>query len=338
MPSLYVATNGLSVWRSTDLGETLERMPSGTGLYSGSRVWSLLSTPKGLLAGTDSGIYRWAPANNQWMPLPSPTDCQMITALACAPDNPDVLLAGAQPGALYRSEDNGQSWNKLDVSIAPHVSSGFGENAAFARGDRPLARHWTRVTQIVFDPHDAKAVWAGVEIDGAWRSRDGGRRWERSSTGLKTQDVHGFAVVRGDASPDGKRMVYATTNKGTYLSHDDGGTWQQQEFASPWQYTRSIAARADDGRILFMTNGSGAPGTAGKLFRSDDTGGNWRDANLPGTVESSLYFLATNLADPNLIFAATALGQLYRSTDGGERWTALRQRLGEVRALAWLPD
>jgi hypothetical protein len=29
---------------------------------------------------------------------------------------------------------------------------------------------------------------------------------------------------------------------------------------------------------------------------------------------------------------------LYRSTDGGESWTVLKRRLGEIRALAWLPD
>ena len=54
---LYVATNGLSVWSSSDLGETISRMPSSTGMYSGSQVWSLAvhpSDPGVLLAGTDS--------------------------------------------------------------------------------------------------------------------------------------------------------------------------------------------------------------------------------------------------------------------------------------------
>ena len=40
----------------------------------------------------------------------------------------------------------------------------------------------------------------------------------------------------------------------------------------------------------------------------------------------------------DLIFSAATLGQVYRSTDGGETWTALKRRLGEIRALAWLPD
>ena len=61
MPRLYVATNGLSVWSSTDLGETLVRTGTGRGMYSGSQVWAL--APRGgttgeLLAGTNTGITR----------------------------------------------------------------------------------------------------------------------------------------------------------------------------------------------------------------------------------------------------------------------------------------
>ena len=72
---LYVATNGLSVWSSSDLGETISRMPSSTGMYSGSQVWSLAvhpSDPGVLLAGTDSGVYRLDQATQRWTHLPSP--------------------------------------------------------------------------------------------------------------------------------------------------------------------------------------------------------------------------------------------------------------------------
>ena len=43
-------------------------------------------------------------------------------------------------------------------------------------------------------------------------------------------------------------------------------------------------------------------------------------------------------ADPKLAYVAATLGQLWRTEDGGESWTALKRRLGEIRALAWLPD
>lgn len=336
MPTLFVATNGLSVWTSTDLGVTLARMPTSTAMYSGSRVWSLLETPRGLMAGTDSGIYRWDSAGARWSGLASPNEIQLVTALAASPRNPDVILAGTQPGALYRSEDAGQSWTNLDVPIKPFVSTGFFEDpksiASKARTDRPAAQHWTRVTQIVFDSRDPMLVWAGVEIDGAWRSRDGGATWAPCANGLKSRDVHGFAVA-GDAA----RTVFATTNEGLHNSTDDGENWTFQPIDSAWQYTRSIQSRAGNSDVMFLTNGNGAPGTMGRLFRSRDRGATWTNVPLPGSVESSLYFLATHPSNPNLIFAAATLGQLYRSDDGGESWHSLPQRLTEIRAIAWMP-
>jgi photosystem II stability/assembly factor-like uncharacterized protein len=336
MPTLFVATNGLSVWTSTDLGATLTRMPTSTALYSGSRVWSLLETARGLLAGTDSGVYRWDSASARWSGMASPKEVQIVTALAISPHNPDVILAGTQPGALYRSEDAGQSWESLDVPIKHFVSRGFFEDpksiASKARADRPDAQHWTRVTQIVFDSQDPLLVWAGVEIDGAWRSRDGGVTWAPCSNGLKSHDVHGFAVVGNSA-----RTVFATTNEGLHTSRDDGESWNFQPIDSAWQYTRSVQSHSSNHDVMFLTNGNGAPGTTGRLFRSRDRGTTWTNAHLPDSVESSLYFLATHPSNPNLIFAAASLGQLYRSDDGGESWNPLKQRLTEIRAIAWMP-
>jgi len=340
MPHLFVATNGLSVWHSADLGENLLRMSTGTGMYSGSQVWALALHPADsnlLYAGTNTGLYRLDRDDGNWTHLPSPMDeAMLVTAIACAPDRPERMVAGTQPGGLWRSEDAGATWQALDVPIEPYALTGYyrGDDP-FTKGD-PAAygrKHWTRVTQIVFDPQDSNLVWAGVEIDGAWRSTDGGESWERRSDGMNSQDIHGFAVVH-----DRHRVLYATTNAGMHESRDNGESWTMRPIASDWQYTRSIAERADGSGVMFMTNGNGPPGTAGRLFRSRDLGGSWEDAGLPGTVESSAYFLAVNPADPMLIFAAATLGQLYRSTDGGERWSALPRRLGEIRALAWLPD
>ncbi|HEY7713472.1 MAG TPA: hypothetical protein VIE90_03155 [Candidatus Binatia bacterium] len=340
MSHLYVATNGLSVWSSSDLGETLLRMSTGTGMYSGSQVWALAlhpSLPHVLLAGTNTGVYRLDQQEENWTHMASPMDdAMLVTALAYAPDNPDIILAGTQPAGLYRSEDAGRSWRNLSVPMKPYALTGYylgdqpfpeGHPAAYGR------KHWTRITQIVFDPKDSSFVWAGVEIDGAWRSSDGGKRWERSDRGFKSPDIHGFTVVH-----NGGRVLFATTDAGLHVSRDDGASWTMHPIDSNWQYTRSIVERPDKTGVMFMTNGNGPPGTAGRLFRSRNHGVEWEDAGLPGEVESSAYFLATNPADPKLIYAAATLGQIYRSTDGGESWTALKRRLGEIRALAWLPD
>ena len=345
MPHLYVATNGLSVWRSEDLGATLLRMSTGSGMYSGSQVWALAPHPKlphELLAGTNTGIYRLNQSEAHWTHMPSPMDeAMLVTALAHAPDDPDIIVAGTQPAGLYRTIDGGMSWRNLDVPMKPYALTGYylGDDR-FPDGhpDAQGMKHWTRITQIVFDPGDSSAVWAGVKIDDAWRSLDGGEHWERCSEGIVTPDIHGFAIVRDVEVRNPEPVLYATTDAGLHVSRDNGASWTMCPIESEWQYTRSIAERPDGTGVMFMTNGNGPPGTAGRLFRSRNWGADWEDAKLPGAVESSAYYLAVNPADANLIFAAASLGQIYRSTDGGESWTALNRRLGEIRALAWLPD
>lgn len=334
MPRLYVATNGLSVWSSSDLGQTLVRTGTGRGLYSGSQVWALAprATASGeLLAGTNTGIYCLDRAGTRWQHLPSPMDeAQLVTAIAVSPHNPDVILAGTQPSALYRSDDGGRTWRDLGLPMKPFTNVGF-EGAVTA--DSSQVKHWTRVTQILFDPQDRNLVWAGVEIDSLWRSTDGGEHWERVTRGLENDDIHGLAVTH-----HGGCKLFATTYGGLHTSGDGGASFALQKVDSPWVYMRSIVERPDASGVIFMTNGDGPPGSHGRLYRSRDNGAHWEDARLPGEVESSCYFLAVSAADPNLIFAAATLGQLYRSIDGGETWTGLKRRLGEIRALAWLPD
>ncbi len=333
MPRLYVATNGLSVWSSTDLGETLVRTGTGRGMYSGSQVWALAPRPATgeLFAGTNSGLYSLDRAGTRWTHMPSPMDdAALVTAIAVSPHDPNVSLAGTQPAALYRTDDGGKSWRNLEVPMKPFTNVGF-EGATTA--DASHVKHWTRVTQILFDPQDRSAAWAGVEIDNLWRSTDGGNHWERVTQGFANDDIHGLAVTH-----HGERKVFATTYGGLHVSNDGGASWTLQKVDSPWVYMRSIVERPDQKGVIFMTNGDGPPGSHGRLYRSRDNGVTWEDARLPGEVESSCYFLAVNAADPNLIFAAATLGQIYRSTDGGERWTAIKRRLGEIRAIAWMPD
>jgi photosystem II stability/assembly factor-like uncharacterized protein len=248
------------------------------------------------------------------------------------------MLAGTQPAGLHRSDDRGRTWKRLDTGIKPYVTSGFyaGDHAATtAVQETSDVKHWARVTDIVFDPADPRIVMAGVEIDGAWRSTDGGHSWKRVEKGLVTDDIHGFSVVHDKA---GKPRFFATTCDGLHSSDDDGASWHLQPLDSPWQYTRSVRQRTDRSGVVFLTNGNGPPGTDGRLYRSRDYGHAWENVALPVEPESSVYFMATHPADPNLIFVATNLGQIFRSIDGGETWSVIPRRLPEVRALVWLPN
>jgi photosystem II stability/assembly factor-like uncharacterized protein len=319
-PQLYIATNGLGMWTSDDLGETLIRMGSRAGMYSGYQIWALASDPSdanNLLAGTNGGLYRLDRKTKQWTHLPSPMDEKFkITSLAFSPQNPDIIIAGTQFAALYRSEDHGRSWRQLDTDV-PEICYNQAQS---------------RFTQVLLDPVDAKLGWAGVELDTIWRTTDGGNTWRRVKQGLISEDIHGLAVTN-----NGKRRVFATTDKGLHVSEDDGETWEFRQIDSPSNYTRAVVPRADNSGTMFLTNGDGPPGSWGRLYRSRDGGAQWQRAALLGEVGSSMWSVATNWADSKLLFASASLGQIYRSTNGGENWTALKRRLGEIRHVMWLP-
>ena len=317
--TLCVGTAGTSVWFSRDLGETWDRPYTESGLYLEARVWALSAHPDRpgeVLAGTDSGVYRWSEAQRRWSHLPSPFDAACTWALAQDPHDADVIVAGTHPAALYRSDDGGQTWRKLDVKLA----------------DECVFVGIPRVTQVIFDPEIRDTLWAGVEIDAVHRSRDGGRTWDRLDSGLVSGDVHGVAVVR-----DGARTIFATTNKGLHRSSDEGQTWSFQSLDSPWQYTRTIMARADGDATLFLTNGNGPPGSTGRLLRSVDHGSTWQDVGLPGQTNSTPWCIASHVSDPNIVFTVTNLGQIFRSLDGGQTWTKLIREFGEVRSMLLMP-
>ena len=317
---LYAGTAGHSTWFSSDLGETWIHPNSHSGMYTEARVWCFSSHPSDpdtLYAGSDMGLFRWKESTQAWQLMPSPMGD--IWSISQDPLAPHVMIAGTRPGGLFRSADSGATWQACDT---PGVK-GFSE----------VNRGPTRVTQILFDPFDRHTVWAGIEIGGIWRSTDGGLHWVFLDQGLVSGDIHGIAVVR---EADGSKAILATTNKGLHRSRDNGATWAHEAIDSPWQYSRAVLVAAD-GNTIYLTNGNGPPGSTGRLLRSRDAGRTWDEVSLPGPLNSTVWCVATHPADSTLLFTCTNLGQVFRSTDAGQRWERLPREFGEIRALHWRP-
>jgi photosystem II stability/assembly factor-like uncharacterized protein len=232
---------------------------------------------------------------------------------------PGTMIAGtgtpSRPG-FFRSTDGGKSWQEGKAQIA--------ETCPAVGVPRPTA--------IALDPADHSSIWAGLEVDGVRRSRDGGETWELAAADIPNPDVHNVTVTGG--------RVIVLVNNDVWSSDDDGATWTALGVKElfPWHYPRGVAARPDDPRVVFLTLGDATPGRTGAVMRSTDTGKTWEALSLPGQPNSAMWTLRIPKSNPDLMFAASRYGYLYRSEDGGDSWVKLWREFSEVSSIAWLPD
>src|SRR5262249_55232265 len=134
--------------------------------------------------------------------------------------------------------------------------------------------------------------------------------------------------------------LLSSTNNDLNVSSDLGETWEPLGIGKslPFSYCRGMAQKAGQPQVVFMGNGDGPPGTTGVVGRSTDGGKSWQAPRMPGRANSTIWNFAVHTADPELIYASSVAGEVYRSQDGGAGWEKLAREFGEVRALAWAPQ
>ncbi len=112
---LYAGTAGSGVYVTADRGGRWE--PRNQGLRN-LTVLSLVVTPEGQpFAGTVGGVFRWGLDGAGWRLLGEDLLTLTVTFVATDPHRPGTLYAGTG-GLVFVSEDRGQQWRELAVSVA----------------------------------------------------------------------------------------------------------------------------------------------------------------------------------------------------------------------------
>ena len=322
--TICVGTVGGGLWRSPDGGDTWNRIMAPLPTEGNYRTLCVYpNNPHRVLAGSDNGIFRSEDSGATWQKLDSPIDDIQIWSIAVDPVDPDIIFVGTRPDA-FRSRDGGKQWEKLSLGVA-----------------NPCVIGVPRTTMMIVDPRDHRTVWAGIEVDGVYKSMDGGDTWVHLpdlGSDSYHEDIHGMGIGLGRPT-----TVYATSPFGIAASTDEGESWEWHEFPKynendKWSYCRGMAIKADDPNVVFVGHGDTIPGIIGDIQRSNDGGQTWQAVSLPVDPNSVVYWFATNPSIPEVIVAASLYGYVYVSSDGGDSWEKLRRELGEIRSLALMPN
>ncbi len=245
-------------------------------------------TPR-LLVGGDSA--HWGPSvfhsddlGGTWtepaqpavkFPADTGASLERVWQLHPAAAEPDVVYAGTEPAALYRSEDRGESFELV----------------------RPLWEHPTRsrwapggggegLHTIITDGRDPRAVTVAVSAAGVFRTSDGGASWDPSNSGVSAvfmpdpnpefgQCVH--KIAKDSVNPD---RLYLQNHWGVYRSDDAGGHWTDIGAGLPSTFGFAAAAHPHRGdtAYVFPINADADRVPADhrcRVFRTADAGKSW---------------------------------------------------------------
>lgn len=246
-----------------------------------------------------------------------------IADIAVHPTDRSTWYVAAGSGGVWKTGNAGVTWTPL-----------FDEQPSYSIGE------------ITLDPTNPEVVWVGTGEnvsgrhvgwgDGIYRSRDGGRTWQRM--GLQGSQHIGRILVH---PKDGNVVLVAAEGplwsaggeRGVYRTEDGGATWKavlridentgvtdlefdpsnpEVVYAAAYQRRRHVAG--------FL---GGGPKSG--LWKSSDNGRTWRPVTtgLP-KGDMGKIGLAVTPADPSLVYATIeAIGDekgFYRSRDRGESW------------------
>lgn len=325
--TIGIGTVGAGMWFSYDSGQNwrhIYKFVNPEGNVRAVRVDP--SDPKRILAASDrTGLFQSEDGGYRWFPLMSPIKEGEIWSLAIDPNDPNRIYVGTRPGS-WRSTDGGQTWEQLDMGLNPECPIGI-----------------SRTTNIVVDPRDSQVLWAGVEVDGIFRSADGGDSWTHLEDIGPTPfhgDIHGLAVRVHDGGAD----ILTTTPFGMATSTDDGASWSWQEFAGftkgsgqPYAYCRGVFVKPGDPGTVLVGCGDYIPGAVGAVEVSRDGGKSFTRAAMPVEPNSTMYWMDMHPDVPDVIVASSVFGQIFVSRDSGESWSKVDREFGEIRSITLSP-
>ena len=294
-----------------------------------------------------SKLHRSSDEGTTWEEVTAPTypegamatekDAATLRYLWAFASSPGKLYIGTEPGGLFVSEDNGDSFHLVE-SLWNHptrLKQWFGGGRDFAG-----------IHSIVIDPDDADHIYVGISVAGVFESTDGGKSWYPRNSGLRAdflpdpnsevgQDPHLLI-----AAPSDKRVMWQQNHCGIFVSHNAAESWEDVTSDGPANFGFAIAVDEKDPQAAWVVPGVSdqtrmAVDNSLLVCRTEDSGKNWTTLSngLPTeNVFDITYRHALDITGDRLAFGTTT-GNIYVTEDRGDHWDPISNNLPMVYSL-----
>jgi photosystem II stability/assembly factor-like uncharacterized protein len=247
------------------------------------------------LSSHGGGVYRSADAGHTWQLIG--LEGLVVRAIAEAPSNPDILVAGATDG-VYRSGDSGKHWDRISPEKHEDLRN---------------------FDSIAIDPDDPNIIYAGT-YHLPWKTVDGGKNWIPVHQGMvDDSDVMSITIDQNNAS-----HVFASACSGIYHSPDGGTNWTKFK-GIPKDSRRTVHILQDPKRPMTVY----AATTEG-LWKTSDDGANWR---LITPVSWSILSMVIDPENSDRLILGTERLGIQVSDNGGQTYRASNQGFSHRRIV-----
>jgi photosystem II stability/assembly factor-like uncharacterized protein len=242
--------------------------------------------------------------------------------------DPDVVYAGVEDAALFRSIDGGQTWQEL---------AGLRETKGhlWQPGAGGMCLH-----TILLDPGNPERIFVAISAAGTFRTDDGGKTWRPVNRGLKSQyelpdpDAEvGHCVHRIAMHPSRPNVLFMQKHWDVMRSDDAGESWHEISGNLPTDFGFPIDVHAHEPNTIYVVpikSDSEHYPPDGKLrvYRSRTGGDEW-EALTNGLPQRDCYVnvlrdsMAVDSLDPCGLYVGTTGGQVYASVTAGDKWAPI---------------
>ena len=212
-----------------------------------------------LIQRSNDGGLSWEPVGNKFVydgvlgthqshdGTPHPWEFKRVWHLEPSPFDPDLVYAGVEDAALFRSGDGGQSWTELS-GLRNH-----GSGPRWQPGAGGLCLH-----TIVLDPTNRERIYVAISAAGAFRTEDGGVSWTAINQGLRSEYIPdataevGHCVHRIAMHPSRPNTLFMQKHWGVMRTDNAGDKWHEVSGDLPSDFGFPIQVHAHEPETIYV--------------------------------------------------------------------------------------